>query len=117
MTHELSRLSPARAGKLLAAVYGLMAALLSLLSIPIILVAPPTDPAGLRYPTAFLVEALLGYPILAGVFGGLSGAIGSVVYNLAARKLGGFRFDLEPVGAAGTGSPATLPGPVRASTQ
>jgi len=105
--HEVSRLSPSRAGTVLAAIYALLAALMSALCIPVILMVPPTDPAGHPYSTATLVEVLLAYPVVAAVMGWLSGVIGSLAYNLAANRLGGLTFDVGVVGRASGGAPLT----------
>lgn len=45
--------------------------------------------------TALAFMALIGIPVLFGAFGLAAGAIGALLYNLAARWFGGIEVDLE----------------------
>ena len=45
--------------------------------------------------TALAFLALIGMPLLFGVFGFVAGAMGALLYNLAAKWVGGIELDLE----------------------
>lgn len=87
MVHRLSRISVGQTAKVAGLLYGLMGIiLLPLFLIPAFLGA---DEAG--FPAAFA----LVLPILYGVFGYIFTAIGCVLYNWVAGKVGGIEFNLD----------------------
>jgi hypothetical protein len=46
--------------------------------------------------TIFGVSAIVVMPILYGIGGGIMAAISALIYNVAARMVGGVRIDVEP---------------------
>ena len=108
MNLKLKRIAPLPAGKMLAALYGL----LSVLIIPFMLVAmsvaslaarnsggsAPTFPLMLGMGVGFMI--LL--PVLYAVMGFVFGVISAWLYNLLAGWIGGFEFDFEPAAPPAT---------------
>ena len=54
--------------------------------------------ATLNTGTALAFGALIGMPVIFGLFGLVAGAIGAILYNVAARRLGGIEADFEEEG-------------------
>lgn len=50
---------------------------------------------GLNWGTVLAFGALIGMPIIFAIAGFIAGAIGAVLYNLAARWFGGIEMDFE----------------------
>ena len=98
MTYRITRFSPLQAAKMLGILYGV----LGLVFMPLFLLAGLIggDEA------AFGVMFGLFIPVFYAVIGVISGAVGSVVYNLIAASIGGLEFDLTPV--AGTETVTSL---------
>ena len=48
--------------------------------------------------TALAFGALIGMPVIFGLFGLVAGAVGAILYNIAARRLGGIEADFEEEG-------------------
>ncbi len=102
---KLKRIAPLQAGKILAALHGL----LSLVFIPFVLVfvsiaTLASRQGGNAPPIPFMFGMGLGMIVLLPVFyalmGFLGGVIGAFVYNLLAGWLGGFELEFEPTAPA-----------------
>ena len=101
MTRHLKRIAPLQAGKVFAILYGLM----GLIFVPLFALAAmfgafaqPAQPG--QVPSgAILGGMLLGIgillPIFYAVMGFVLGLIGSALYNLIARFVGGLEFEIE----------------------
>jgi hypothetical protein len=48
--------------------------------------------------TVLAFVALIGMPVIFGLFGLVAGAVGAVLYNLTARRFGGIEADFEQEG-------------------
>lgn len=98
----MKRIAPLQAGKMLAALYGL----LSLVIVPIMLAAmgvsalvargnggagAPAIPLMLGMGVGFVIFI----PVLYAFIGFLAGVIGAFVYNLLAKWMGGFELEFE----------------------
>ncbi len=101
MTLKLKRVAPLQAGKMLAALYGL----LSLVMVPIFLCffavagLAARSHGGSSAPLPMMfgmgVGFLLFLPVLYAVMGFIFGVIGAFVYNLLAGWIGGFEVQFE----------------------
>ena len=102
MNLKLKRIAPLQAGKMLAALYGL----LSLVVIPFMLLfigvssLVARSQGGAGAPALPLIFGMgLGFmifmPILYALMGFLFGVIGAFVYNLLAKWIGGFELEFE----------------------
>jgi hypothetical protein len=102
MNLKLKRIAPLQAGKMLAALYGLLA----LIMVPFMLVfmtvgglAARNQGAATAPTLPFMFGMGIGFlvflPVFYAVMGFVAGAIGAWVYNLLAGWLGGFEFDFE----------------------
>jgi hypothetical protein len=85
MKIRVKRIAPLQAGKMLAGIY----ALLSLIAIPIMLIAAFTNSAGIPLGMA------IAMPLLYIAIGFVGGIIGAAFYNIVAGWLGGFEIDYE----------------------
>jgi hypothetical protein len=82
-----------------AKIMGLLYACMGLLFVPFFLlfgmlgtlVTPDRNP----FAGVFGVVMAIFMPVLYGIFGFIAGAIGSLLYNLLAKLLGGFQLELE----------------------
>ena len=92
MTYRITRFSPLQAAKMLGILYGV----LGLVFMPLFLLG------GLFGGEEAVFGAMFGLfiPVCYALIGVVSGAVGSVVYNLIAGWIGGLEFDLTPI--AGT---------------
>ena len=95
--HEIRRFDPARAGRVLAILYGAMFGLLTIFMIPMIFLAPSGPQPEAAPPKAFFFFMLIVYPIFGAVMGWITGQLGSRIYNWVARKYGGLLVDVSPV--------------------
>jgi hypothetical protein len=85
---RIGRISPGQSAKVMGILYTILG----------VLFAPFMIIAGLAGSDNFgLIFGLL-MPIAYGVIGVISGALGSVLYNLVARWVGGFELELTDVG-------------------
>ncbi|HMO41681.1 MAG TPA: hypothetical protein PKE17_19870 [Saprospiraceae bacterium] len=84
MQTELKRLSILQTGKMLAVMYSFI----TVITLPIILIGGASKGTSSAIP---MVVVLL-YP----VFGFVGGIVLAVLYNLAAKWIGGLRFTIEP---------------------
>jgi hypothetical protein len=102
MNLKLKKVAPLQAGKMLAALYGLM----SLIFVPFIMAfmalgsfaARQNGGAGApALPLMFGmgIGAVIFLPVMYAVFGFIAGALGALIYNLLARFIGGFHFEFE----------------------
>lgn len=94
MKKQIRRLSPHQNGK----VFGVLMAVASLVFVvPMFLimlfVTPDVDQHG--NPVTFPMFLIILFPILYLVFGYLATAIGSALYNLLFRFIGGFEFEVK----------------------
>ena len=87
MNIRIKRVAPLQAGKVLAALY----ALLSVVLVPIMLIAALASPEGSGPP---VILAIL-FPLLYIVMGFVSGVVGSFLYNLVAKWFGGFEVSFD----------------------
>jgi hypothetical protein len=113
MTRHLKRIAPVQAGKVLGILYAAM----SLLLVPIFLVmalvgafAQPNQSNGGFGAVAagFMIGMALLLPVMYGVVGFIFGVISAAVYNLIAKRVGGFEFEIEdltPVQNTGGANP------------
>ena len=103
MKLKLKRIAPLQAGKMLAALYGM----LSLVIVPIMLVfmavgglaASQARGSGVALPVMFGMGFgfMVCLPILYALMGFIFGVIGAFFYNLLGRWIGGFELEFEPV--------------------
>ncbi len=104
MKLKLKRIAPLQAGKMLAAFYGL----LSLIFVPFMLIFMAAGGFAASQQGGGSVAALplmmgMGFgfmvflPLLYALMGFVFGVIGSFIYNLMARWMGGFELEFEPV--------------------
>ena len=102
MNLKLKRIAPLQAGKMLAALYGL----LSLLLVPLMLafmafgsLAARSQGGGNTPPLPLMFGMGVGFivmiPLMYTLMGFVFGVIGAWVYNLLAGWMGGFEFDFE----------------------
>lgn len=94
MKKQIQRLSPHQNGK----VFGLLMAIASLVFVvPMFLVmlfaVPAVDQNG--NPTAFPKFLIVLFPVLYLVFGYISTALGSAIYNFLFKFIGGFEFEVK----------------------
>jgi hypothetical protein len=87
MKVRLRNIAPLQAGKMSAAVYGLM----SLIVCPFIILAALFAPRASGFP---IILAIL-LPVIYTVLGFVLGVIGAFIYNLIARWLGGVEMTFE----------------------
>lgn len=103
MNLKLKRIAPLQAGKMLAALYGLLA----LVMVPFMLAfmafgsLAARSHGGANTPALPLMFGMgLGFmimlPVLYALMGFVFGVIGAWAYNLLARWMGGFEFGFEP---------------------
>jgi len=102
MTKRLKRIAPLQLGKMFAVIYGLF----SLVLIPFLMLfgliaslAPKTEVA---HPMPMLIGMGMGMgmvmlivPVIYPVMGFVGGVIGALIYNLAAKWLGGIEVEVE----------------------
>lgn len=92
---NLKRVGPGSAFKIGLIVYGLLGMILgACFSLAAILgtgIAVPGGPAGMFVG----VGAIIIFPIIYGLAGGICNAIGAVIYNLAAGWVGGLEVDIS----------------------
>ncbi len=102
MNLKLKRVAPLQAGKMLAALYGL----LSLIVVPFMFVAMTMAGLAARShggapPFPFMVGMGMGFvlllPFLYALMGFVVGVISAWVYNLLTKWIGGFEFEFESV--------------------
>lgn len=102
MKLKLKRIAPLQAGKMLAALYGL----LSLIFVPFMLVFmalgsfAARSQGGANAPTVPLMFGMgLGFmimlPLMYTAIGFLGGVVGAFVYNLLSKWIGGFEVEFE----------------------
>lgn len=107
MNLKLKKISPLQAGKMLAALYGLM----SLIFVPFIMAfmalgsfAARNHGAGSGAPLPLMfgmgMGAVIFLPVMYACFGFVVGALGALIYNLLARFIGGFHFEVESTDVA-----------------
>ncbi|MBS3124541.1 hypothetical protein J4437_08000 [Candidatus Woesearchaeota archaeon] len=91
---ELKRigvLSLAKIQAVLMFIFGLIMAVLGLIAIKLI----PAELMTAGVNTSIQPLSLLTVPIFYGIIGFITGAIGALLYNLAARWMGGINLDLK----------------------
>ena len=102
MNLKLKRIAPLQAGKMLAALYGL----LSLVLVPFMLAFMALGSLAARSQVGANVPALpmmlgmgvgfvIALPLMYALMGFVFGVIGAWVYNLLAKWIGGFELDFE----------------------
>jgi len=102
MTRRIKRIAPLQAGKMVGVVY----ACLGLIFLPIFLLAAAAgafaqhaQPGQSAAPAAAVAGAMfvvgLFMPVIYGVMGFILGVLGSAIYNLIARWIGGIEVDVE----------------------
>jgi hypothetical protein len=99
MIHELRRLPPMHTAKVMALLYGAFFLLVSLFTIPLVLLGPDVDAHGNSTHKGILVGVMVAYPIVGLIFGWLGSALMSAIYNFVAKRAGGLRFETTPVDA------------------
>jgi hypothetical protein len=95
--HELTRIDPTKAARLLAIIYGVVFGVFSLIFVPVLLFAPEPPPGFNQPPKALFLVFVVLYPLMAAAMGWISGQLGSRVYNWAARKYGGLVFETRSI--------------------
>jgi|PlaIllAssembly_1097288.scaffolds.fasta_scaffold1825257_2 hypothetical protein len=95
--HEIRNFNPRRAAQLLAIIYGAMFGLITVLAVPMMMLAP-ADPAHGQLPKALLLVMLVLYPLFGAGMGWVTGQVASRLYNWASRKYGGLLIEVTPIG-------------------
>lgn len=100
MASEIRRIAPVRAGNIVAVLYALMMAAMTLIMFPIFSLVPMPEPQpGQPDPaSAFRMMRwlLLLYPLFGLISGWFFGCLGAVVYNFVQRWTGGLLLEIEP---------------------
>jgi len=91
--HEIRRIDPARAARLLTILHAGMFGLLSILLVLMLFLAPSGPRQHL--PKAFLIAMTIIYPLFGAGMGWVTGQLGSRIYNWAARKYGGLLVEVS----------------------
>jgi hypothetical protein len=98
MNFKLKRIAPLQAGKMLAALYGL----LSLLVVPFMLAAVALGSFAAKgqgragaLPLVFGAGFMICLPFIYALMGFIGGVVGAWVYNLLTKWVGGFEFEFE----------------------
>lgn len=94
MKKQLTNISPLRAGIVLGFLYGL----LSLIFVPFFLLATLFGAKTGSAPAAFggVVLTIL-FPVLYAIVGFIGGIIAAAIYNLVAKWVGGFEFEVQDI--------------------
>jgi hypothetical protein len=89
MKHKrrISRITPESAAKVLAIVYGSLGLIAAIVMAIAHIARVKESPGG--------VPVLLFVPVIYAIAGGLSGALGATLYNLAANAVGGIEFEIS----------------------
>jgi hypothetical protein len=98
MNLKLKRIAPLQAGKMLAALYGL----LSLIFVPFMMVAVALGSFAAKHqgngaalPMMFGMGFMVCLPLLYAVMGFIFGVLGAWIYNLLSKWIGGFELEFE----------------------
>ncbi len=86
MKYTLKKIDPVSAGKIQAAI---MAVMVGIFAIPVGLIMILSQKSGPG------LALMIGAPLVYGIMGFIAGAIGSFIYNLAAKQVGGMELELE----------------------
>lgn len=95
--HEIRRIDPARAARLLTIFNAAMFGIFSIFMVPMLILAPPGPQQAAGPPKAFLIAMMVIYPLIGAGMGWVTGQFGSRVYNWTARKYGGLLVEVSPV--------------------
>lgn len=79
----------------LGLVLGLFFGLFSLLAGSLASLTPESTPGGPLIRLAFGFGAIIFFPVIYGVMGGIFAAIGAAIYNLVARWVGGLEVEIN----------------------
>ncbi|HEX4331072.1 MAG TPA: hypothetical protein VH040_02935 [Usitatibacter sp.] len=93
MRKRISRIAPVQLGKVAAVVYGV-------LSIPIMAIMAIAALFGPHANSTVSLVMIVVFPIIYIVFGFIFMALGALIYNLAAKWVGGIEFVTEEVSEA-----------------
>ncbi|HKI69408.1 MAG TPA: hypothetical protein VKA67_07465 [Verrucomicrobiae bacterium] len=97
MKKQLTYIAPLRAGIVLGVLYGI----LSLIFVPIFLIAAVLGSrSGTPAPAIFGVGFAIMMPVIYAVIGFIGGIIAAALYNLIAKWTGGFEFEVRDLAPA-----------------
>lgn len=88
------------AAKMTAGLYGLFGLVFGVLAalggaIALILSIAMNGMSYLMYPAVGMCGSVILLPVMLGLQGFIAGAIGALIYNIVAKKMGGFQVELE----------------------
>jgi hypothetical protein len=96
---KIRSVEPLSVGRIMAAIYGGLGVMIGSLFAAIsviggLIALNQQGPVGSFPPVAFGIAAIFFLPLVYGVLGFVSGALSAVLYNLAARIMGGIEVEL-----------------------
>ena len=95
MKKHLIRITPLRAGVVLAILYGILGLIVAVIMAPIMFLASAFGGKA-AFPAAFGgIFTIIIMPVLYAVFGFIGGIISAALYNLVAKWTGGLEFELS----------------------
>ena len=95
--HEIRRIDPARAARVLTMLYGAMFGLLTIFMLPTLFITPSGPQQEAAPPKAFFLAMIIIYPLVGAAMGWVTGQLGSRIYNWVARRRGGLLVEVSPV--------------------
>jgi hypothetical protein len=97
VTHEIRSISPQRLARVSAIVLGGITLLISLLVLPMFLLAPFPENSPNEPPKLLILLVLIMYPLFGALWGWIAGQISARIYNAVARRFGGIQLVLAPI--------------------
>jgi len=96
--HELKRLDVISAGKIMGMVYGLLAVLFSPLFLVMMIARVFSQDKGSAVVSGMVgLVFAIAMPFFYGGIAFLIGCIGALIYNFVAGRMGGLKFELQPI--------------------
>lgn len=94
MTFEIRRIAPLKTANVLAIVAAVVLTVFTLPLVPLVFAMPThggPNPKDQEFLGKMMIVMLFFYPVMGAICGWLTGLIGSSVYNLVSRRLGGIQ--------------------------